>query len=328
MRRVAALGLFLLFATHGTAAAQNAPEKGVPGYTWNHRLPLWGKRLAARGIRFPLPFGVGLNYVWMDQPIRIDNLQLALNDSEFVSLDDVVAFDSVDAVVHGLNARLDVWLFPFMNVYGLLNYAIESQTDVRLSEPFPLDAGATQSGGGGGLGTTVAMGAWGFFATLDFNWTRNKMQKLDIPVDTLLFAPRVGRQVFRSGNIVLTAWLGAMYQHIGVETRGKIRLSEALGNASDSARERIESWYDGLPPGRQAVARSFVNALGEAVGEDPVVRYRLDKQAKYSWNMLVGAQLELSEQWQLRAEAGFINRTQVILGINYRFGLLASTDTP
>src|SRR4029077_11411699 len=101
--------------------------------------------------------------------------------------------------------------------------AVQARTDVSLSEPFPLNAGAVQPGGGAGLGTTLAMGAWGFFATLDFNWTRNKMQKLVEPVDTLLFAPRVGRKLFRVGKFELTAWLGTMFQRIGVATRGSIR---------------------------------------------------------------------------------------------------------
>jgi opacity protein-like surface antigen len=303
------------------ASAQNTPETGQPPYEWNYALPIFGKRLAERGITFPLPWGVGLNYAWIDQPIRIQDLEIGLNGSDFVNLDEIVKFDRVDASVHALNARVDVWLFPFMNVYALGNYAVQAKTDVRLSEPFPLNAGAVQPGGGGGLGTTLAMGAWGFFATLDFNWTRNKMQKLIEPVDTLLLAPRVGRKLFKIGKFEMTVWVGAMWQRIGVATRGKIRLSEAIGEPSDEVRMKIEDWYGGLPPARQAVVRTLVEEIRSAAGEDPTIYYRLSKEVQNPWNMLAGTQLEVTENWMVRAEFGFIKRTQVIIGLNYRFGL-------
>jgi hypothetical protein len=318
--RAAWITAWLVLACAGTAAAQNAPDAGGKPYEWNYRLPFWGNKLAERGIAFPLPWGVGLNYAFIDQPVVISDLAIAVNDGEFVNLDQIVQFDHVDSLVHGINARLDVWLFPFLNVYGLANYAIKANTDVALAEPFPLNAGATQPGGGGGFGTTVAGGAFGFFGTVDLNWTRNKMQLLDEPVNTLLVTPRVGRRVFRVGKYELTAWLGAMFQRIGVETRGQIRLSEAIGEPSDEFQDKLDAWYDGLSPPAQAAVGAIVEELRDALGEDPVVRYKLDKRVARPWNMVAGAQLELSENWQLRVEVGFIKRTQVIAGLNYRFG--------
>jgi hypothetical protein len=333
MRRMKAFGaaalvLAALCVSTDEASAQNVPEASRVPYEYNYRLPIWGERLAKRGITFPLPGGVGLNYTWLNQPIRIDGLQVALNDSEFVSLDEIVEFDRVESTVHALNARVDLWLFPFLNLYALGNYAPLSDTDVHLSEPFPMKAGAIQPGGGGGLGTTLAMGAWGFFATLDFNWTRNKMQKLDAPVSTLLFAPRVGRKLFKIGKIELTAWIGTMFQRIGVDTSGKIRLSDAIGEPSDEVLDKVNDWYEGLPPGRQALVSAFVDELRAVAGDDPVVRYRLNKQVEQPWNMLVGTQLELTENWQIRAEVGFIKRTQVIAGLNYRFGMVPRSSKP
>ena len=325
MQRLLALSAaWLCVATFAPtqAASAQAPQAGQKAHEWPYRLPLWGNRLAERGIAFPLPCGVALNYAWVDQPITIDGLELAINDGEYVNLDDVVKFERVDASVHALNARFDMWLLPMLNLYGLLNYAARADTDVLLSEPFPLEAGATQQGGGGGMGGTLAMGFWGFFGTFDFNWTRNRMQKLDAPVNTFLITPRVGRRVFRIGKVELTAWLGAMYQRIGVNTSGKILLSDAVGETSDEARAKVEDWYDGLSPGRKAAARALVEELRETVGTDPMIRYRLNKHVAYPWNMIVGAQLEVTPRWQARVEVGFIHRTQVIVGLSYRFGIL------
>jgi hypothetical protein len=303
------------------AAAQNAPNAGGAPYEWKHLLPFWGNKLAARGIAFPLPWGIGVNYAWIDQPISIRDLQIAINDGDYASLSEIVKFDHVDAKVHGVNARVDVWLFPFLNLYGLANYAAQATTDVVLAEPFPLQAGATQAGGGGGFGATLAMGAWGFFGTLDLNWTRNKMQLLTEPVNTLLVTPRVGRRILRIGKYELTGWLGAMFQRIGVETSGKIHLNDAIGEPSDELRDKVDDWYDGLSAPARAVVGAVVEELRETLGEDPVVRYKLDKRVERPWNMVAGAQLELTEHWQIRVEVGFIKRTQVIAGLNYRFGM-------
>lgn len=310
--------LAIVLGGAATASAQNAPDAGGKPYEWKYMLPIFGHKLAERGTKFPLPFGINLNYAWLQQPIVIDKLELAVNDGDYVNLDKIVKFDKVTAAAHGLNLRVDAWLFPFLNVYALGNYIIQAQTDVRLSEPFPLTAGATQAGGGGGLGTTLAYGAFGFFFTGDFNWTRNKMQKLTAPVDTLLFTPRVGRKVFRKGKYELAMWAGTMFQSIGAKTTGKIRLSEAVGD-SGALRDKVQDWYDGLTPPQKALVGSIVDGL-ESPG-DPVIHYRLNKRVQYPWNMVLGAQLEINEHWQLRTEVGFIHRTQVIAGLNYRFGI-------
>jgi hypothetical protein len=311
--------LALAFCTQASDAAAQSPEAGHQPYEWPYRLPIWGERMAKRGIGFPLPWGVGLNYAFVDQPITIDSVEIAVNDSAFVNLDNIVKFRSVNSRVHAVNARMDVWLFPFLNLYGLVNYAAQAKTAVQLSEPFEFTAGATQPGGGGGLGTTLAMGFWGFFGTIDFNWTRNKMQKLDAPVNTFLLTPRFGRKLFRVGTFELTAWAGAMFQHIGVDTSGKIKLSDAIGEPSDAFRDKVQNWYDNLSPPRQAVVRSLVDEIQG--GGDATIRYRLDKRVANPWNMVVGTQLEFTPNWQMRVEVGFIHRTQVIVGFNYRFGV-------
>ena len=57
----AIFGLSFLAAPHA-AHAQGAPDVGNPPYKYNKVFPFWGKKLAARGLTFPLPFGFGLNY--------------------------------------------------------------------------------------------------------------------------------------------------------------------------------------------------------------------------------------------------------------------------
>ncbi|HKP62511.1 MAG TPA: hypothetical protein VJV78_37510 [Polyangiales bacterium] len=313
----------LLLALPAIVSAQ-APDVGNEPSKWDYTFPLWGDKLAQRGLKFPLPFGIGLNYAFIDQPIDISRIAVGVNDGEMVDLSDLIVFDELNSRVHALNLRFDLWLLPFLNVYLMGNYAIDSNTSVSISEPFSFDAGATQSGYGGGFGFTLAGGAWGFFGTLDLNWTWNKLQKLDIPVGTFLLTPRVGKNFGKLGGIEWIFWVGAMRQVIDSETRGEISLSDAVGG-DGGFQDKLDDWYEGLPPGRQAVVREVVERI--QAGGDPVIHYDLDKAVAYTWNMLIGTEIGITPEWRIRAEVGFIHRTQVIVGLNYRFGGFTSGAT-
>jgi hypothetical protein len=314
----ATLGL-ALFAVSNPASAQ-APDAGNTPYEWPYVFPLLGEKVAQRGIKVPLPFGVGLNYAFADQPIEISRIAVGVNDSEMVDISDFIVFDDLNARLHAVNLRADLWVLPFMNVYALGNYVVQTETSVSIAEPFSFDAGAVQSGYGAGFGTTLAGGFWGFFGTVDLNWTWNKMEKLEQPVGTFLLTPRVGKNFGTFAGLEFIFWVGAMRQVIQSETKGQIRLSDAIGGSGEGRfQDDLQEWYEALPPARQAIVRGIVGRI-EGGGGDPVIRYDLDKAIAYPWNALVGTEIGLSPAWRVRAEVGFINRTQVVLGLNYRFG--------
>src|SRR5215471_7446396 len=320
--RAIGIPLFVLslVALSATAFAQDAPDlTDTPG-DWPYAFPLMGDKLARRGMKFPLPFGIGLNYAYVDQPIEISRVAVGVNDSEMVDLTDFIKFDKLNSKVHVLNLRADLWVFPFLNFYAMGNFVPQSKTQVSISEPFSFDAGATQSGYGGGFGFTLAMGAWGFFGTLDLNWTWNKLQKLEIPVGTYLLTPRIGKNFGKVAGVDLILWIGGMRQYIQSDTRGSIRLKDAVSGAGDGSwQQKLQDWYNGLPPCRQAIVKNLVDRI-DIGGGDPVIHYDLDKAVANPWNMLVGTEIGLSDAWRLRAEVGFIHRTQFLFGINYRFG--------
>jgi len=300
-----------------TAALAQAPDAGHASTRWPYVFPLWGDKLAERGLQFPLPFGVGLNYAYLNQPIEISRIAVGVNDGEMTDLSDLIVFDELHSRVHALNARLDLWVLPFLNVYAMANYVIDSHTSVSIAEPFAFDAGAEQSGVGSGFGFTLAGGAFGFFGTIDLNWTWNKLQNLDLPVGTFLFTPRVGKNFGKLGGLEWIFWVGAMRQSIEAETRGDIKLSDAVGSGG-GFQDKLAAWYDNLPPAQQAVVGGVVGGL-QAAG-DPVIHYDLDKSVAHPWNMLIGTEIGLTRAWRVRAEVGFLQRTQLIVGINYRFG--------
>jgi hypothetical protein len=315
----AAVAFVLALLTSQVAFAQ-APDAGNKPFTWPYTFPIWGNKLAERGIKFPLPFGIGLNYAYADQPIAITRIAVGVNGGPMQDLSKIIKFGDLRSKVQAMNLRADLWVLPFLNVYVMGNYIYQSETQVPIVEPFAFTAGATQQGTGGGLGTTLSGGAWGFFGTLDLNWTWNKMEKLDKPVGTFLLTPRVGKNFGKWAGLEWILWVGAMRQKIESKTQGSINLKDAVNGAGDgSFQSKLEDWYNGLPPAKQAVVGAIVDKIGG--GGNPVINYDLDKAIKYPWNMVVGGELGVTKAFRVRAEVGFIQRTQLVLGLNYRFGL-------
>ena len=310
----AILGLSLLIGPRA-AHAQGAPDIGGKPYKYDRLFPFWGKKLAKRGLSFPLPFGIGLNYAYAKQGVDITGVNIALNDGPYKDLSKIVKFDHVTSNVKVINGRLDLWLFPFLNVYGLGTWVVDSDTDVLLSEPFPMRSGASQGGYGGGFGSTVAFGFWGFFGVVDANLAWTKVEKLDAPVRTFLLTPRVGKRFKLGHGVALATWVGAMRQSIQADTVGAIKLKDAIGAPADSFESKVAGYY---AAGRRAGLGDLLDGLKPDA--DPTIHYKLNKTLTDPWNMLIGAEIDLHKRVQMRMEYGFIGRTQLIMGICYRFG--------
>ena len=317
----AAAALALLLASPNPAHAAETPDFGNEPYEWKYVFPIWGKNLASKGLLFPYPFGFGITYLEAVQPIDVKNLEVAVNDGEFTDVSRFVKFESLDSNVQAVNARLDLWVLPFLNVYGLANYLISTEGDAILSKPFPLRAGSSQTGYGGGFGVTGAFGFFGFFGTLDANFTWNLLSNLESPVRTFVLAPRVGKRFRLSNTVSIAGWIGAMRQDVQADTSGTIKLSEAVGQEKVGTVEgEIARWYGGLGPDDQAAASGFGGRF--PTGGDPTIHYKLDKALAHPWNGLIGMETDLDRRFQIRAELGFFGRTQMLVGVNYRFGLI------
>jgi hypothetical protein len=202
----------------------------------------------------------------------------------------------------------------------MANYIVDGDTDVYITEPFNLRAGATQTGYGGGFGATGAFGFWGIFATVDVNFTWNQMEKLDAPVRTFVLAPRFGKRIPLGGPVHLAGWVGAMRQDIEADTSGSISLAETVGGDGNPVEEKIADWYEGLSPVEQAIVREFAERFPDR--GDPTIHYKLDKALADPWNLLVGMEVDFAKRYQIRMEYGFVGRTQLLFSLNYRFGLI------
>ncbi len=262
------------------------------------RLPLWGEQARQRGFELPLPFGMGFNYTYMDQGIRIRNLKVGVGNPDI----EVEGLDFNDARSHdsAVTARLDMWLLPFVNLYGLfgsLTGQAEFDLDVNqimgglpglppIFEPNKtINLNIDYNGFTFGGGITLAGGYENIFATLDTNYTYSTVNVVDSRIDTVTVAPRLGLLVDPPGiQGSLAFWIGAMYMHYKQTVADNISLQELDPR---------------LPPVELA--------------------FKLDIENDSPWNFLFGGQWEITKRLQIMAEGGAGGREQVVTGISYRF---------
>jgi len=289
------------------------------------------------GFDIPYPVGVMTNYFYVTQGLILENMQLGLktaNQDIPLTPVDFLAFKSNKVTVNSFNVRPDIWILPFLDLYGIFGYGT-STTTVNITSPFTLTSVVTQNVKTAGFGITGAFGLGPLFVALDGNWTWNKPEKLDEPVVAKTFSVRLGH-TFRfterpERNIGI--WAGAMRARIGSNTVGQITLSDALPASvwqkKDSIVQQYNTWYNGLNPNNPAdrkkiavadkVLTPIVQRINAADGS-AIIRYGFDKRPAQEWNMIVGGQFQLNKRWVFRTEGGIVgDRKSFLLSANYRF---------
>ena len=230
---------------------------------------------------------------------------------------------------YAYNVRPDLWIFPFLNVYGIFGGG-QSRTEVNLTTPFPLYSNVEQGLSTAGVGIMGAGGIGPVWFSVDANWTWSKPELLDKPVGVTVLGIRFGHTFkFKNKperNIAL--WAGAMRMEMNSETSGEIQLIDALPPETWERRDEIVDnyydWYENdATPGQKIVADRVLTPIVErieAADGDSIIRYGMDKQVQEKWNGTIGGQYQLNKRWMFRSEAGFIgNRKSFLVSVNYRF---------
>ena len=186
-------------------------------------------------------------------------VKIGFNQSEWIELDDVVVFDEIKTQTSTFNARFDIWVLPFLNVYGIVGQTAKADIDVNLIEPLPLSVTTTLSGTYVGYGVLLAGGVGPLFVSLDANRTYNYNPRLDDPAKVFIGGMRVG-PIFRFKNnqdMNVVIWGGAMYSHFNGETNGQINAIDLAPDAPgriDEMQGDLNNWYDGLSPAEKILS--------------------------------------------------------------------------
>jgi len=340
--KISILAILFLFLMTEQSQAQYSSKKVRKKYDsyedslkqvkYDYIFPIWGQGAYKKGFDIPYPIGIMTNYIWMDQGLDISNMQLGIKTNNHdipLTPVDFIKFGENRNTSYSINVRPDVWVFPFLNVYGLFGFG-RSHTEVNLVAPVDLKSVVDQNISTVGVGIMGAFGIGPVWVSIDANWTWNKPELLDKPVRVQVLGLRLGHTfTFKKRpdrNIAI--WAGAMRVHMNSETRGSITMKDALPPETWDRRDQIVSdykvWYNGLTPVQQALVDKtavpeIINKL-EAADGSTVIRYGMDKQVSQMWNGIFGVQFQLNKHWQFRSEGGIIgDRKTFLASVNYRF---------
>lgn len=292
---------FLTFLPGSFLAAQedNATAAEPEEARWSSFLPL-NKELA-EGRDLPLPFGIGVTGYWQEQGMKANSIGFDLDPSGLnpllTTISATATATNVESELDNYNARVDAWILPFLNVYGVYGEvdgentasglaldAVTTATLTGLGVTLPSSFTFSYDGDVYGFGLILA-GEWGrVWGTLDYNFTQADLDISTSEIDTSTLTPRLGVRG-NLGGVQGSLWLGAMYQDIDERQVGNLLFPATVGAATVN----LPVAYD--------------------------VRLQQDEQ----WNFLVGAGAELSEQWNLSLEGGFGDREQFMGNLTFRF---------
>ena len=261
---------------------------------WSDFLPL-NKEMAG-DADLPLPFGIGVIGYWQEQDLKPKSIGLATLGITGISAQAA----NVESEVDNYNVRLDAWLLPFLNVYGIVG-KVEGEnkaSGVTVTDSWTGNTGgnvileATLSGIQAGIqssgfpldydGEVYGIGAilayqWGkYWGTIDYNFTQADLDISTSEIDTHTITPRIGRSG-SLGNIKGSLWIGAMHQAVDENHNGQIN-------------------QGGLD-----------------------IEYIVLNEQENEWNFLLGGAAELSERIHVGIEGGLGERKQVMGNLTFRF---------
>ena len=286
--------------------------------------PILGRQVLERGFALPNPAGVNLLFMRVVQPVAIDGIKLGTNN---IPMQEVtfLEFPNTISTVNTLNARFDLWVLPFLNIYGMVgNGWTNTSVDISINGTDSLDFNSTvdQTGFYWGGGLTGAIAIKKNFLSVDANWAWTKLDKMDEPVRAGITGIRVGRNFRFENDRSFALWGGTMNQRLKSETLGSIGLAEALppeiGDKLTSREYQNELWYKVLPQDQKDIVDDFVTEIDERYNS-AVVNYSLEKSLERPWSMLLGCSYDINKNWGARMEANFIGRFSIMGNIYFRF---------
>lgn len=263
--------------------------------------PLLGDEARKMGYELPNPYGINVIYVDMKQNVDIKEINLTgtigkLDIGKSLNLN----ADKAKTVNTNKLVKADIWVFPFLNVYGILGktkghstanvngtFFLPSIFPTGKTIPIPIkdvDFTLRYEGTTYGVGTVLAGGYKNFFSLVDFNYTNTTLNIIEGDISAFVVSPKVGYN-FDFYNTKNSIWIGTMYQNITQTLKGDIN---TLGI---------------LPSG--------INVKNG--------KFEVKESTSSPWNNVIGFRSEINKSVEFTTEVGFGKRKSVTLSLGYRF---------
>lgn len=280
MKSLVSIVFIILFFTASQLQAQVSADKvvgkknmsiadSIKNSDYPFILPIWGQKVTNKGFELPYSAGLGINYLWQQSDLVIENLQVGFNNGPMYDLDNIVRFDKAQSTASAINVRPDIWVLPFLNVYGIFAKSTPS-TDVGYGIYIPDSSGnynqilSTQTTANFdatsfGFGITPTIGVGGGWIALDMNFTWSDIDALDKPAFAFVFGPRFGKTFrFRKPEQNIAIWVGGFRLNLNSGTNGSLNLSDVIDSENiganlddaymkvDDSQQQIDQWWNGL----------------------------------------------------------------------------------
>jgi len=239
--------------------------------------PLFMKDMVGEGDFFA-PWGVGVDIFTMKQDYKIKSLDFELPGVGEIDPSNIDVTNNLS----NYDLKLDVWVTPFLNVFGLIG-KLNADTYVDLSNVtipgLPVALGrlpVSYDGTVYGAGFNLVYGTNKWFAALNNTWTNTSLSgDFDSSVSSFTIQPRIGIIVDQ-----WTLWGGGMWLDTNEKHSGVINLG-----------------VPGLPS----------------------IPFDVELQTLNKWNYAVGIGRIFSPRATIMFELGFGDRTHTLFNFTYRF---------
>lgn len=209
-------------------AAPDSAGAGARPKRWGDALPFMKEEALSRGYDIPYPYGAGLVYTYIDRLIEVTDVRIGVNGAPPQSVSSYLELGS-RSWVHNLNAKFDVFLLPFLNLYviaGTVKNKSTTHAHVTVPKPppltgtwdFDLSMPTKLDGFVGGGGLTLAAGYAEYFLTLDAIYAQT-----DIGFDDAFKAGVITTRTGWSGHygaLPAQVWLGGTYWNTRTTAKG------------------------------------------------------------------------------------------------------------
>jgi hypothetical protein len=232
-----------------------------------------GTKGCEKGFKIPKSAGISAQYLYQQSDIVISDLMVGFNNGPMYSLDQIIRFNSAIATTNGANVRPDFWLFPFLNVYGILAKS-KSSTAIDAGLWLPNGESWQQVGSFStkanfdattyGFGLTPTFGIGGYFMAFDANFTWSDISALEKPAFVFILGPRIGKNfTLKKPDQNIAFWVGGFRVKMGTTTVGSLNASELFPIAEweqkiddgysklETAQNNVNAWWNGLTSAEQ-----------------------------------------------------------------------------
>ena len=238
-----------------------------------------------RGHEILLPFGITAAFTSLWAELLVTEIRVGINGTD-PSIVAPLALDKIENETHTFVARIDSWILPFLNVYGIYGETwVDSSMGLTIPKPGPgpptivLPIRVNFNSPTYGAGSTLVVGYKSWFAGVDANYTRTDCNEFDSEIKKKTVSIRTGLQG-RSEWLKKAVRIGTMY----IDRRTRLEGTTLSGTVVDP------------------------------------IRFELDQKFADPWNFLFGAIWQPSLSWNVTVAGGGGPRQQVTAVVAYRYG--------